>query len=172
MDNINNINFQARLDLSRVSKDKERWNNIAKVFEKGTTGYPKQILEVGDDTGYPKPILNMWNDAITENKDIFTAFTTGPKNDGSGEIEVQFSKDLYKRLMKLSDERVAAKLKKILKMSFKMDKFFCAFEKFEKKLADDEKVWNPFHDALDAQIDIEIDKIAKPDRILKDAKII
>jgi len=43
---VNNVNFQAKLDVSKIKYSKERWQNIAKLFEKNTKKYPNDILEV------------------------------------------------------------------------------------------------------------------------------
>ena len=63
-DSINNISFQAKLDITRVKTNKARWKNIAKAFNKETKNIQGRvkISEIKEDTiisasGYNNPTV-------------------------------------------------------------------------------------------------------------------
>ena len=41
---MNSVNFQAKLDISKVKGSKQRWQNIARLFEEKTKRYPNDAL--------------------------------------------------------------------------------------------------------------------------------
>lgn len=43
--NMNSINFQAKLDITKINGSAQRWQKIADVFEKITTESPKEVVK-------------------------------------------------------------------------------------------------------------------------------
>ena len=43
---MNNVSFQAKLDISKVKGSKQRWQNIARLFEEKTKRYSKDVVEL------------------------------------------------------------------------------------------------------------------------------
>ena len=44
INSMNSISFQAKLDVSRVKGSKQRWQNIAKMFEEKTKRYANDVV--------------------------------------------------------------------------------------------------------------------------------
>ena len=78
LNNINNTNFQARLDISNVKSNKARWKNIAKVFKEETKLIPDETVKIVEhevDTSiiagvYPEMRTIGEIEAITFNKTL------------------------------------------------------------------------------------------------------
>jgi hypothetical protein len=88
----NNVNFQAYLDISRVKGSKNRWQNIAKEFERITSAKPDAELYL---------------------KGSFSRGLNYTMEDRLGCFE-EFASN---KLKQMPDIAVAEKLKKILKIS-------------------------------------------------------
>lgn len=43
---MNSVSFQAKLDVSRVKGSKQRWQNIAKMFEEKTKRYTNDVIRL------------------------------------------------------------------------------------------------------------------------------
>lgn len=122
LNNINNTNFQARLDISSVKSNKARWKNIAKVFKEETKLIPDETVKI-----------------IEHEFDTSIIAGVYPEMRTIGEIEaITFNKTLDDLLKKNSDETIAKKLYKLLDIgstaSSRKEK---AYEKYE-ALADKE----------------------------------
>ena len=70
---INNVNFQAKLNVAQIKGNKTRWQNIAKIFEEKTKQYTKDevILSEGYNGRIIFERINLkknWieNDAVLE----------------------------------------------------------------------------------------------------------
>lgn len=94
---INNVNFQAKLNVAQIKGNKTRWQNIAKIFEEKTKQYTKDevILSEGYNGRIIFERINLkknWieNDAVLE-------------------------PTLIEALKKLSDTEIAKKLATIFK---------------------------------------------------------
>lgn len=46
INSTSNVNFEAKLDISRVKGSKQRWQNIARMFEEKTKRYPNDTLNL------------------------------------------------------------------------------------------------------------------------------
>lgn len=92
--NNNNINFTARLDLSNVKIEKNRWKNVAKMFEDKTkeTPYTFELSDRGKQLE-----IYAFSEALDDVEHCCT-----------------LSKDGTKRLMEASDEKITQKLIKLL----------------------------------------------------------
>lgn len=155
MNNLNNnINFTARMDISKITMNKNRWNNIAKLFEQRTQKYP-------NDTFYMEDLANG-----------ISGYNINPKT--GSEICANIFGLEFDRLMNMSDTRIVAKFKKMLDISAKQQKIYNAtnqyldkIEKITKNRNEDTKIW-------DIVVDIannETKKLQSQDSFLKDVDI-
>lgn len=55
-DSSNNINFSAKLNIRQVRADKEKWKEIARIFQKKTSDYPKDKFSI---SGSPNSMIFM-----------------------------------------------------------------------------------------------------------------
>jgi hypothetical protein len=120
LNNNNNVNFQARLNLSRVKGSKQRWENIAKIFEGNSKKNSKDILYVDGS----------FSDGF---------YITTPAGN-----EVEIYKSASKKLKDFSDKEIAKKLKTILKAVKKENEFYRYAAKMEKSMPEqnDNKFWD------------------------------
>ena len=97
--NNNSVNFQAKLDISNITENKTRWQNIAKEFEKQTKEYPNDTLEIQGN----------FNEGFE-----FTRTKNGKSLAfiDSSFIDINFSKVLGK----LKDSEIAEKLKQLFRI--------------------------------------------------------
>lgn len=123
---INNTNFQARLDISKVKTNKARWQNIAKIFREETKLIPDETMKVVEHE-YDTSIMRSMSEEMPE----------------IGSLEaITFNTTIDELLGKYKDETIAKKLKKLLDIGSivesRKDK---AFEKYQ-ALADKQH-WLP-----------------------------
>lgn len=116
IDSVNSINFQARLDVSKVKTNKARWQNIAKIFKEETKLIPDETMKVVEhelDTSITGLLLD------------------GMSNIGKIEA-ITFNETLAELLEKNSDNVVAKKIAKLLDMGIVADsRKEKAFEKYQ-----------------------------------------
>lgn len=152
MDKINNnINFTARMDLKGIKKNMQRWESISEKFSSKT-------------------------------QDIDDTFTLMEKDSGL-EVEafdeglIHFGEKTLKKLLKLTDEEVAEKFKKLSDIFVQKRKTLNAAHKninnFRSRTAPDE-----FEDIADSIMDKAISKIysdaetaINSDKLLKKADV-
>lgn len=147
MDSLNRISFGARMDLSGIKKNENRWNNVAKIFEQKTSEYPKDVFE------------------LQEHEEGLSAY--GLNLDTSEEIIADLSNESVADLMKLSDKTIALKFKKLLGISAQKGNAYKATNEFLEKLNSIYK--NDNIDELEENIwDIVIDKAERNADIAKE----
>ena len=90
---INNISFKARLDTTKLTQNKDRWEEINKEFERITKDNPNDVFELSND----------------ESLEFFleTKHEVG---------EAKLKKTATKSLLSLKDKSIARRLKKIYKI--------------------------------------------------------
>lgn len=115
----NNINFTAHLDLSNVKLERNRWKNVAKMFEDKTQKdlYTFQLSDSGKQLD-----VYAFPDAL---EDV--------------EHSCTLSKEGTKKLMESSDERITQKLIKLLNIFKHQDNTRMTAVEFLKKLEKDDK---------------------------------
>lgn len=147
MDSLNHISFGARMDLSGIKKNENRWNNVAKIFEQKTSEYPNDVFELQEhEEGLSAYALNL---------------------DTAEEITVDFNKENVADLMKMSDKSIASKFKKLLDISAQKGKVYKATNEFIEKLNSIYK--NDNIDELEENIrDIVVDKAERNADIAKE----
>jgi len=113
VNNSNNVNFQAKLDLSKVKGSKQRWQNIAKIFEEKTANTPnsKLILDGSFSSG-----IDVYHG---KHMDDELAYILGGR-----------------KFKKLPDIAIAEKFKKLLQMSDKENALYENGYRLEKELGD------------------------------------
>ncbi len=95
---INNTTFQARLDISGVKANKERWVNIAKVFKNETKLIPDETIKV-----------------IEHEFDTSIIGSTYEQAPNIGKIEaITFNETMKELLSKFDDNTIAKKLIKLM----------------------------------------------------------
>lgn len=115
MNNINNnVNFTARMDLSKVTMNKERWQKIATLFEQKTQKYP-------NDTFYMEDLANGIN-----------AYNVNSKT--GQEISVEVNGVELDKLLNMPDSKIVSKFKKMLNISAHKQKIYDATTKYTEKL--------------------------------------
>lgn len=121
MNNIrnNNINFSAKLDIRPIQKDINRWQNIAKSFEKETQRYPKDVFEVSNG-GEALNELRFYS-YVSKNGDVY---------EHCCDLSEQQSADLLSR----TNEQITRKLVKLFKMFKKEDESYDMAKDFVTKL--------------------------------------
>lgn len=155
MDSINNnINFTARMDVSKVALNKSRWQKIAELFEQKTQNYPHDTFQI---------------------EELPCSISAYNLNSKSGEeISADFSGVIMDKLMNMSDEQIVSKFKKLLSISNKQAKLYEKTQKFINSALgknDDkteEKIWDVIVEKACADSQAAIQK----DSFLKNADII
>ena len=161
INSTNNINFQARLDISKVKTNKQRWIGIAKEFKNQTKLLPDETMKIIEhefDTS------------------IIGATYEGMPNIGKIEA-ITFNKTLNDLLEKNEDNLIAKKLIKLLDIGSVVEsRKEKAFEKYQ-TLAD-KKSWIS-KDVFAEKRSIEYEKIekaainkAKKDSFLRNFEVI
>lgn len=164
--NNNNINFTAHLDLTKVKLERNRWKNVAKMFEDKTQ----------------KDLYTFQLSDSNRQLDVY-AFP-----DALDEVEhsCTLSKESTKKLMEASDEKITQKLIKLLNIFKHQDNTRMTAIEFLKKLHKDDKYGTltfPNYKNGDSIYDrifipvmdkMKADRIAatEKDTILKDAQFI
>ncbi len=164
--NNNNVNFTARLNLSEIKTNKQRWNNISHIFENKTKNIDYNVdLKMKDDS------LDIF--AYNQNENDFEHFCT-------------LSKESTKKLMAMDDEKISGKFEKLIRIFKDLDKtktftveFLNKLEKHDKygtltkaKYKDGDSIYDRiFYPVFDKMQDDTIAATYK-DPILKDAKIV
>lgn len=152
---MDKVNFTAKMDISSIKNNTNRWVNIAKTFEKHTGEYPFDTFKVSE-TPNGIDILNI---------------NSKTKQDAL----VNFEKENLKELLSITDIAIVQRFKNLLSLFEKRDK---CYEKTQKYLANErlkqtsspifeDKVW----DSAVNKIQKEKNKITKSDEILKNTKI-
>lgn len=95
----NDVNFTARLDLSKLKINKERWERIGESFNLRTPDFPNDVFVLRGDAD--SLTLTNTNPEYTV-KPMFMIFDEG-----------------FERLQKISDSEVIDKLRKLLHISKK-----------------------------------------------------
>lgn len=138
---VNNINFQARLDISNVKTNRNRWENIAKNFRKETKNYPKDTMKVIEheiDTSIIGPVVSE-----TSNLGILEAIT--------------WNKTMKNLLENNDDKTIAKKITKLLDIAIVADsRKNKVVQKYERMA--DEQSWLP-SDRFIEQRNAEFEKI-------------
>jgi hypothetical protein len=144
--NTNSVNFQARLDLSKVKGSRQRWNNIAKIFEGNSKNNSKDVLSINGS----------FSDGL---------YITTPAGN-----EVEIYKSASKKLKDFSDKEIAKKLKMILRAIKKENEFYKYGSKMEKSMPEQQD--NKFWDFMVKYAEEAKSKILAKDEFfqLKDAK--
>lgn len=139
MNNINNnVNFTARMDLSKVTMNKARWENIANLFEQKTAKYPHDTFQLED-------IANGIGGYNVNSK-------TGQ------EICANIFGVEFDKLMNMPDSKIVSKFKKMLNISAQKQKIYDATMQYENKLAkitkkdvNDIEIWDKAVDIADKE---------------------
>ncbi len=95
----NDVNFTARLDLSKLKINKERWGRIAEDFQLKTPDFPDDVFVLRGDA------------------DSLTLTNTNPEY--SVKPWFMIFGEGFERLQKISDSEVITKLRKLLHISQK-----------------------------------------------------
>ena len=151
----NNINFTARMDVSKVL-EKQRWKNVSKKFSHITKDYPKdKVYIVEYNEGINAEIINSKN---------------------GDEIEARFSLEDIENLMKMSDEKIAEQFKKILDINKVKNAVYQATTKYvtaiEKALSKDEIDSIPIWDNATNIAQQEAQNLQKQDSFLQNLDIL
>ncbi len=152
----NNVSFTAKLNVKALKNNKTRWKNIADEFE-------RQTLKETNDT------LVLSNDTELEIAKHYGPKVTTPM---SKLQEIVLTEECTKKLMELSDSKIAKKLAEILKIFKKEIKTSGAMNRLfdvthgsnniDKALV--EKTMN----ALKAQVKLDTFESLGKDKILRD----
>jgi len=123
----NNVNFNARLKIGTLKTDKARWENIAKIFEEKTAKqYPNDWF-VLESTGKKRGMRISDGEAEL--------------NNGDGCI---MDERLYDKLMKLSDDKIAGKFKKLMTFLYRPAGYATKIAAKVRKLVDENGVKKEF----------------------------
>ncbi len=112
---MNNVSFQAKLDISKVKGSKQRWQNIAKMFEEKTKSCPKDVLHLEGDFNN-----GFYINLIEKNSLCFD--------------EIKLSRKASNELKKISDKYVMKNFVDIFKLMKNTESSFAKQESFVKKI--------------------------------------
>lgn len=116
---VNNANFQAKLDYSRVRNNPNRWEKVAQSFSEQTRRYKESFIEV-----YETPehiILNVFKDL---------------KSGLDGILYAKLNKKEANLLLKMRDpSTIASKIANLLKLGINAEKDLNQADKFATKMA-------------------------------------
>lgn len=146
MESLNHISFGARMDLSGIKKNENRWNNVAKTFEQKTADYPLDVFR------------------LQEHEEGLSAY--GFNKDTQEEIMVELSNENVADLMKMTDKSIASKFKKLLEISEQKGNVYKATNEFLEKINSiyknddgiEEKIWDIVVDTAERNADIAKEK--------------
>ena len=97
----NNINFKAKLNISELKVNKERWQKIAKEFQNKTKQYPlDEFSLVNNDINSEQKV--MWFGRTKKNDKAIDCVHWGSISDS-----------LFKRMELLSDSEIVSMLKRL-----------------------------------------------------------
>ena len=109
---MDKVNFTAKMDISSIKNNTNRWVNIAKTFEKHTREYPFDTFKVSE----------------TQNGIDILNINSKTKQDAL----VNFEKENLKELLSITDIAIVQRFKNLLSLFEKRDK---CYEKTQKYLA-------------------------------------
>lgn len=112
VNNQYNLNFTAKLDIRQMKGDKQRWKNIAKIFEEKTKNYPEDKFGISGGSG------------------METLAGVLSKDNLYGWLFCSLSKKASEKLFTLPDIAVAEKLKAIFQFLKYKEKTILDAEKF------------------------------------------
>ena len=145
MDSIsNNINFKAKLNVSELKVNKERWAKIAKEFQSQTKKYPKEEFSLSDGGYY-----------------IYFARTKNGEQVRHSDWS-NMQRQLFDKLEQLSDSELVNKLKRLFNIQRNIDNmeketvdFFYkyGFDKSNVPEKAEENLWSAMFDGKDALIE-------------------
>lgn len=159
MNNVQNtpINFTAKLDVRQIKYNKERWENIAKIFEMNTKKINDEF-ELSERSSYPlnyPPSLHL---------DAYTSREQKSINEHCADTFGEHMKSFYEN----SDETIAKKLEKLLRIFRREDKdkeiakdFFAKIQKNDKHndaTVFDDKFWDIMTEKLDVDTRLSLDR--------------
>ena len=124
MDNINinyNLNFTGiKLDASKVTKNKQRWENIAKIIEQRTAKVKSndnvEVYSIDDGNG------------------IYIDVDTFAKTDKGGNHQIEATGIQLDNIMIRPDKYIAGKIIKFVKLCRKQDSTYNALNEFIHKI--------------------------------------
>lgn len=140
INNNSNVNFTARLDLSRVSSNKRMWSNVADMFEAKTKKIP-----------YTFRLDNSCDELVIQADTIL-------KSGYDPEHDVIISKKATEELMAMTPEKIAQKLVKLLNVFKEQDQTLDAGFKFLNKLEKKDK-YHTLSDTFDSGKETFFDRI-------------
>lgn len=109
INSTNSVNFQAKLKIPKTIENKERWKNIAKMFEKETANHPNGLLEL----------------APTKDDIIITVYKNTNDRFNTELINAISSQKTFNSLIeKASDNVITKKLKKLFNTGITADSQF------------------------------------------------
>lgn len=146
MESLNHISFGARMDLSGIKKNENRWNNVAKTFEQKTADYPLDVFR------------------LQEHEEGLSAY--GFNKNTQEEIMVELSNENVADLIKMTDKSIASKFKKLLEISEQKGNVYKATNEFLEKINSiyknddgiEEKIWDIVVDTAERNADIAKEK--------------
>lgn len=149
----NNVNFQAKLDISQIKGNRPKWEKVAEIFPSITSEYPKETFSLGFHKGN------------------FLGALFGKRGRIARE-EVGVNKLGYKKLVDLPEIAIAEKMKKLMEISMMRRKSANIANSMSATLGIDyfkdkkgfQKFWTTVNDAQKAKSDAMIAN----DRLLKD----
>lgn len=152
---MDKINFTARMDITGIKTNTNRWKNIAKAFETETKDFPFDTFKA-TETSKGLDFLNI---------------NSKTKQDAL----VDFDRENLKELLNHTDKAIVQKFKKLLSLFQKRDKCYEKTSKYleTKRLnqtsspAFEDRIW----DSAVNKIQKQKNKIAKSDPVLKNSKI-
>lgn len=152
---MDKINFTARMDITGIKTNTNRWKNIAKVFETETKEFPFDTFK-----------------ATETSKGIdFLNINSKTKQDAL----IDFDRENLKELLIHTDKAIVQKFKKLLSLFQKRDNCYERTSKYleTKRLnqtssqAFEDRIW----DSAVNKIQKQKNKTAKTDYVLKNSKI-
>jgi len=165
MDSIKNngLNFTARLDLRfcTLKTNASRWKDISQKLPQLTEEFPNDILVVSEESSKRFKDLEITLSNIETKSNAI----------------VNIGENSYKKLLKLTDEEIAGKFKKLLQIFKHRDDTYAETNKFLNKLKENDTM-NTVEDIEDEIMETIGQKVAKDtqialnkDKILKDSGI-
>lgn len=146
INNNRNINFTARMDISKV-KNKAEWKEISKLFAEKTPRTPLTRIEIEE-----------FNDGTMQ------AYCTR----SSEEISLRFSKKKLNELLLMPKEKVVSLFKKVTNLIERNEKIYKNTQRFidttniEVPVKESEKIW----DAVVSSVKLDTVKTLGKDKFL------
>lgn len=149
VNNNNNVNFQARLDISKLSGNQKRWQNIAKIFE--------------EKTRKSQGSLKLYDGSLDQGM-LFT-------NNNEAFVGVIYGNGAEK-LKSLPDTAVAEKLKRIFLVTKKQDWIADKATEFLKKCEYTKQQTKAFMSSVAQVIENKKQSMLSNDRFFNDQNIL